>query len=108
MPAGSAFLAAGPFKNHGYYVGSLGNLVRWLGQQAESLGVEIFPGFAAAEVLYADNGAVRGVVTGNMGVGRDGQPTENFQPGMELHGKYTLFAEGAAAISGASWYRFHA
>jgi electron-transferring-flavoprotein dehydrogenase len=84
-----------PFKNHGYYVGSLGNLVRWLGQQAESLGVEIFSGFAAAEVLYDDAGAVKGVATGNMGVGRDGKPTENFQPGVELHGKYTLFAEGA-------------
>ena len=84
-----------PFKNNGYYVGSLGNLVRWLGQQAESLGVEIFPGFAAAEVLYDDAGAVRGVATGNMGVGRDGNPTENFQFGVELHGKYTLFAEGA-------------
>ncbi len=84
-----------PFKNHGYYVGSLGNLVRWLGQQAESLGVEIFPGFAAAEVLYDDAGAIKGVATGNMGVGRDGKPTENFQPGVELHGKYTLFAEGA-------------
>ena len=82
-------------RNEGYYVGSLGNLVRWLGQQAESLGVEIFPGFAAAEVLYDDTGAVRGVATGNMGVGRDGNPTENFQFGVELHGKYTLFAEGA-------------
>jgi len=82
-------------RNAGYYVGSLGNLVRWLGQQAESLGVEIFPGFAAAEVLYDEGGAVRGVATGHMGVGRDGKPTENFQPGVELHGKYTLFAEGA-------------
>ena len=82
-------------RNQGYFVGSLGNLVRWLGQQAESLGVEIFPGFAAAEVLYDDAGAVKGVATGNMGVGRDGKPTENFQPGVELHGKYTLFAEGA-------------
>ena len=82
-------------RNQGYFVGSLGNLVRWLGGQAESLGVEIFPGFAAAEVLYDDTGAVRGVATGNMGVGRDGQPTGNFQPGVELHGKYTLFAEGA-------------
>ena len=82
-------------RNQGYFVGSLGNLVRWLGQQAESLGVEIFPGFAAAEVLYDDAGAVKGVATGNMGVGRDGEPTENFQPGVELHGRYTLFAEGA-------------
>jgi electron-transferring-flavoprotein dehydrogenase len=83
------------FVNDGCYVGSLGNLTRWLGQQAEALGVEIFPGFAAAEVLYDAQGAVRGVATGNMGVGRDGQPTANFQPGVELLGKYTLFAEGA-------------
>jgi electron-transferring-flavoprotein dehydrogenase len=82
-------------KNPGYYTGSLGNLVRWLGQQAESLGVEIFPGFAAAEVLYDEEGAVKGVATGHMGVGKDGQPTASFQPGVELHGKYTLFAEGA-------------
>jgi electron-transferring-flavoprotein dehydrogenase len=83
------------FVNHGNYVVSLGNVVRWLGQQAEGLGVEIFAGFAAAEVLYDDQGRVKGVATGNLGVGRDGQPTANFQPGVELHGKYTLFAEGA-------------
>jgi electron-transferring-flavoprotein dehydrogenase len=83
------------FINDGYYVVSLGNVVRWLGQQAEALGVEIFPGFAAAEVLYDDTGAVRGVATGNMGIGKDGAPTGNFQPGVELIGKYTLFAEGA-------------
>jgi len=83
------------FINDGYYVVSLGNVVRWLGQQAEALGVEIFPGFAAAEVLYDDRGAVRGVATGNMGIGKDGAPTANFQPGVELLGKYTLFAEGA-------------
>jgi electron-transferring-flavoprotein dehydrogenase len=82
-------------KNTGYYCGSLGTLVRWLGQQAEALGVEVFAGFAAAEVLYDFEGAVIGVATGNMGVGKDGQPTANFQPGVELHGKYTLFAEGA-------------
>src|SRR6185312_6039469 len=80
------------FKNHGNYVISLGNVTRWLGQQAEALGVEIFPGFAGAEILYDDKGAVRGVATGNMGVGRDGQPTANFQPGVELVGKYTFFA----------------
>jgi electron-transferring-flavoprotein dehydrogenase len=79
----------------GFYTGSLGNLVRWMGQQAEGLGIEIFPGFAAGEVLYDENGAVRGVATGNMGIGKDGQPTGNFQPGVELHGKYTMFAEGA-------------
>ena len=83
------------FNNHGNYVISLGNFTRWLGEQAEALGVEIFPGFAAAEVLYDDKGAVRGVATGNMGVGRDGQPTDHFQPGMELLAKYTIFSEGA-------------
>ncbi len=83
------------FRNHGNFVISLANVVRWLGQQAESLGVEIYPGFAAAEVLFHDNGSVKGVATGNMGVGRDGEPTENFQPGMELHARYTMFAEGA-------------
>ena len=83
------------FQNHGNYVVSLGNVVRWLGQQAEALGVEIYPGFAAAEILFNEDGSVRGVATGNMGVGRDGEPTDAFQPGMELHAKYTFFAEGA-------------
>jgi electron-transferring-flavoprotein dehydrogenase len=83
------------FQNHGNYVISLANVVRWLGQQAEALGVEIYPGFAASEVLFNDDGSIKGVATGNMGVGRDGQPTDNFQPGMELHAKYTMFAEGA-------------
>jgi electron-transferring-flavoprotein dehydrogenase len=83
------------FKNHGNYVVSLANVTRWLGQQAEALGVEIFPGFPAAEVLYTEDGAVRGVATGNMGVGKNGEPTGNFQLGMELHAKYTLFCEGA-------------
>ena len=83
------------FQNHGNYVVSLANVVRWLGQQAESLGVEIYPGFAASEILFNDKGSVRGVATGNMGVGRDGKPTDNFQPGMELLAKYTMFAEGA-------------
>jgi len=82
-------------RNHGNYVISLGNVVRWLGQQAEALGVEIFPGFPAAEVLYNDDGSVKGVATGNMGVNRHGQPTDAFQLGMELHAKYTLFAEGS-------------
>jgi len=89
------FMLPGCFQNHGNYVISLGNVVRWLGQQAESLGVEIFPGFPAAEVLYNEDGSVKGIATGNMGVGKDGEPTENFQLGMELHAKYTLFAEGA-------------
>jgi len=82
------------FRNHGNYVISLGNVCRWLGQQAEGLGVEIFPGFAAAEVLYNDGGSVKGVATGDMGVGKDGKPTGAYQPGMELHAKYTFFAEG--------------
>jgi electron-transferring-flavoprotein dehydrogenase len=82
-------------QNHGNYIISLSNFTRWLAQQAESLGVEIFPGFTAAEVLYNEDGSVKGVATGNMGVGKDGEPTENFQLGMELHAKYTVFAEGA-------------
>ncbi len=80
--------------NHGNYIVSLANLCRWLAQQAEELGVEIFPGFAAAEVLYAETGAVKGILIGDMGVGADGQPKSGYTPGMELHGKYTLFAEG--------------
>ncbi len=80
--------------NHGNYVVSLGNVCRWLGQQAEELGVEIYPGFAAAEVLYDGSGRVVGVATGDMGIGRDGKPTENYQPGVELHATYTIFAEG--------------
>lgn len=80
--------------NHGNYVVSLGNLCRWLAQQAEALGVEIYPGFAAAQVLYDDQGTVVGVATGDMGMGRDGQPTTTYQPGMELRARYTLFAEG--------------
>jgi electron-transferring-flavoprotein dehydrogenase len=80
--------------NSGNYIISLGNLCRWLAGEAEALGVEIYPGFAAAEVLYGEDGRVLGVATGNMGVGKDGQPTDNFQPGVELRGKYTLFAEG--------------
>ncbi|BBQ02008.1 dehydrogenase (plasmid) [Burkholderia sp. SFA1] len=81
--------------NHGNYIISLGALTKWLAEQAESLGVEIFPGFAAAELLYNDDGSVKGVATGDMGVGKDGEPTENFQRGMELHAKYTILAEGA-------------
>ena len=80
--------------NEGNYIVSLGQVCRWLAQQAESLGVEIFPGFAAAEVLYADDGSVRGVATGDMGLGKDGRPGPNHQPGMELHARYTFFAEG--------------
>ena len=96
MTARSAFRLPTPpqMQNHGNYVASLGNLCRWLAKQAEELGVEIYPGFAAAEVLYDESGRVKGVATGNMGVGKDGEPTANFQPGVELHGRYTLFAEG--------------
>ncbi|WP_183167789.1 electron transfer flavoprotein-ubiquinone oxidoreductase [Azomonas macrocytogenes] len=80
--------------NQGNYVASLGNLVRWLGEQAEQLGVQIFPGFAAAEVLYREDGSVKGVATGDMGVAADGSRKDSFEPGIELHAKYTLFAEG--------------
>jgi len=89
------FLLPACFQNHGNYIVSLGAVTAWMAQQAENLGVEIFPGFAAAEVLYNDDGSVKGVATGNMGVGKDGEPGENFQIGMELLGKYTVFAEGA-------------
>jgi electron-transferring-flavoprotein dehydrogenase len=88
------FLLPACFKNHGNCVISLGNLTRWLGQQAEGLGVEIFAGFAGAQVLYDDQGAVRGVATGDMGVNRKGEKTEAYQPGVELLAKYTFFAEG--------------
>jgi electron-transferring-flavoprotein dehydrogenase len=81
--------------NHGNYIASLGSLCSWLGEQATELGVEIYPGFAAAEVLYDDKGRVTGVATGDMGVGKDGKPKSNFTRGMELKGKYTLIAEGA-------------
>ena len=89
------WMLPGCFQNHGNYVISLANVVRWLGQQAEALGVEIFPGFPAAEILYNDDGSVKGVATGNLGVDRHGQASGSFQLGMELHAKYTFFAEGA-------------
>jgi electron-transferring-flavoprotein dehydrogenase len=100
MTAGSAIRLPNMFmpplmSNHHCYIGSLGNVCRWLGRKAEALGVEIYPGFAAAEVLYDDNGAVRGIATGDMGVARDGSHKASFTRGMELCGKYTLFAEGA-------------
>src|SRR5262245_49841442 len=81
--------------NHGCFVVSLGNVCRWLATKAEALGVEIYPGFAAAEVLYGENGEVRGVATGDMGVDKEGKPKDSFTRGMELRAKYTLFAEGA-------------
>ena len=90
-----SWLLPANFKNHGNYVVSLGSVVRWLAQQAQALGVEIFAGFPAAEILYGDRGEVRGVATGHVGMGKDGQPTGDFQLGMELHARYTLFAEGA-------------
>ncbi|MDX1408942.1 MAG: NAD(P)/FAD-dependent oxidoreductase, partial [Saprospiraceae bacterium] len=80
--------------NTGNYIVSLGNVVRWLGEQAESLGIEIYPGFAASEVLFNEDGSVRGVATGDMGIGKDGQHTDHYQPGIELHARQTVFAEG--------------
>ena len=88
------WMLPGCFQNHGNYIISLANVTRWLGQQAEALGVEIFPGFAAAEVLYHEDGSVKGVATGDMGVARDGKQTDAYQQGMELHARYTFFAEG--------------
>jgi len=97
-PAGALripnFIMPPLMSNHGNYIASLGDVCRWLAQHAEALGVEIYPGFPAAEVLYGDDGAVRGVATGDMGVARDGAHNADFQPGMELHARYTLFAEG--------------
>lgn len=83
-----------PMRNNGNYIISLGNLCRWLGKLAETLGVEIYPGFAAAEILFDKEGAVCGVATGNLGMDKNNQPTANFQPGVELHAKQTFFAEG--------------
>ncbi|MCW2350695.1 electron transfer flavoprotein-ubiquinone oxidoreductase [Sphingobium sp. B12D2B] len=88
-------LTPGFMHNKGTYTGSLGSLCRWLAEQAAGLGVEIFPGFPAAEILYDENGAVKGVATGDMGVARDGSRKPDYQPGLELHARYTLFAEGA-------------
>jgi electron-transferring-flavoprotein dehydrogenase len=89
------FISPGFMHNKGTYTGSLGSLCRWLAGQAEELGVEIFPGFAAAEILYSDDGKVKGVATGDMGVARDGEHKADYQPGLELHAKYTFFSEGA-------------
>jgi electron-transferring-flavoprotein dehydrogenase len=102
------FMLPACFQNHGNYVVSLGNVCRWLGQQAEALGVEIFPGFPAAEILYGSEGQVTGVATGDMGVGRDGKPTASFQPGMALHAKYTFFAEGCRGHLGRQLQRHFA
>ncbi|MFL6690049.1 MAG: electron transfer flavoprotein-ubiquinone oxidoreductase [Alphaproteobacteria bacterium] len=98
-PAGSVripnFLMPPLMSNHGNYILSLGNLCKWLSQHAESLGVEIYPGFPAADIVYGDNNEVRGVVTGDLGAARDGHHKDSYTPGMNLLGKYTLFAEGA-------------
>jgi electron-transferring-flavoprotein dehydrogenase len=96
LTAGKAFGLPTPpqMRNHGNYIVSLGNVVKWLGEQAEALGAEIYPGFAAAEVLHDEGGRVRGVATGDMGLDRDGKPKANHEPGIELHATYTLFAEG--------------
>ena len=88
-------MTPGWMHNKGTYTGSLGNLCRWLAEQAEGLGVEIFPGFAAAEILYHEDGSVKGVATGDMGIDREGNRKPDYQPGLELHAKYTFFAEGA-------------
>ena len=102
------WLVPGCLHNGGNYVISLGAVTKWLAEQAEGLGVEIFPGFTAAEVLYDEAGAVRGVATGNLGIGKDGQPHDGFQLGMELLGKYTVFAEGARGHLGKQLIaRFH-
>ncbi len=88
------FLLPPAMKNHGNFIVSLGNFCRWLGEQAETLDVEIYPGFAAAEILYHKNGAVKGIATGDLGLNKDGTPGPNYEQGMELHAKYTFFAEG--------------
>ncbi len=88
------FLTPSFMHNKGTYTGSLGNLCRWLGERAENMGVEIFPGFAAAEILYNENGSVKGVATGDMGIARDGSHKPEYERGLELHAKYTFFAEG--------------
>ncbi|WP_087461859.1 electron transfer flavoprotein-ubiquinone oxidoreductase [Oleiphilus messinensis] len=80
--------------NHGNYIISLGNLCRWLAEQAEGMGAEIYPGFAASEILYNDDGSIKGIATGDMGLDREGNPKDSFMPGMELHAKYTIFSEG--------------
>src|SRR5215467_128737 len=97
-----------PMHNHGNYIISLGNLCRWLAQQAEAVGVEIYPGFAAAEVLYDASGRVRGVATGDMGIGKDGRRTDRFQPGVELLARETVFAEGCrGSLTKTLAERFH-
>ncbi len=100
--SGSRRLPTAPqMNNHGNYIVSLGNVCRWLGQQAEEMGVQVFPGFAAAEVLYNEDGSVKGVATGDMGIGKDGEKKAHYEPGIELHARQTLFAEGCrGSLSG--------
>ena len=85
--------------NTGNYIVSLGNVCRWLGEKAMELGAEVYPGFAAAEVLFNDDGSVKGVATGDMGVAEDGSHKDSFEPGFEFHAKYTIFAEGCRGHS---------
>lgn len=102
------FMVPKTFHNEGNYIASMGNLCRWLAEQAEQLGVEIFPGFSAADVLYGDDGEVAGVITGDMGVSTAGEQKDNFMPGMELRAKYTVFAEGCRGHLGKSLIeKFH-
>lgn len=89
-----SFFAPKTFNNHGNYIVSLGNVCRWLAEQAEALEVEIFPGFSAADIVYNDDGSVKGILTGDLGVGSQGEEKDGYTPGMELHAKYTVFAEG--------------
>lgn len=88
------FAVPKPMHNKGNYIVSLANVTRWMGEQAEALGVEVFPGFPASEILYHEDGSVKGIATGDMGIGADGEPKDSYTPGMELHAKYTLFTEG--------------
>ncbi|KAG7257863.1 LOW QUALITY PROTEIN: hypothetical protein CRUP_037343 [Coryphaenoides rupestris] len=94
-----------PMNNHGNYIVRLGNLVRWLGEQAEELGVELYPGYAAAEVLFHDDGSVKGIATNDVGIAKDGSPKDNFERGMELHAKVTLFGEGCHGHLAKQLYR---
>ena len=99
------FLIPKPTHNDGNYIVSMGNLCRWLAEQAENLGVEVYPGFAAAEVLYHEDGSVKGIATGDMGIAADGEKKDSYTPGMELHAKYTLFAEGCRGHLGKELIR---
>ena len=94
--------------NHGNYIISLGNLCRWLAEQATQLGAEVFPGFAAAEILYNEDGSVKGVATGNMGVDANGEQKPSFEPGFEFHAKYTVLAEGCRGHLGKQLIRQYA